>query len=254
MLHDSYLDIYGLTINKRLKAILCTHHGEALTGVARHRKSKHTESKAPTLDLEQLKAICLKHGIGDVPVIEAQREPIISYDGITVKEGFACQVCAYVAGTELSIIEHYNKEHGSGVPKSYTHCSYQQLCGKDTHKAKFRVHPKAIPEPVTPLEAVMEAMREEITLLAKPSESTVNARAISPWLLASGFHLHVETFNKTELMALVAGGLDTKTAKIRKVVRKYYFKAADLLPVTPELVKQMLNSPDPPKKYFILTR
>lgn len=216
--------------------------------MSRHRKGKHGDSKLGPLDPAKLEAIRAKYNIGEVPVVLGSMEPITAYDGIATREGFACHLCVYVSGTELSIVEHYKKAHGPGEPKSHIPCSYQQLCGKDTHKSKFRVHPKTVPEPVTSLEAMMSSLRKEVTLMEKPSESTVNARAINPWLLASGFHLHIETFDVKELTALVAGGLDAKTTKLRKVVRKYYFRATDLLPLTNELVKQMLLSPDPPKR------
>lgn len=196
---------------------------------------------------QMLVAICTRYGIGDVPVIEALMDPIIAYDGITIKEGFACHMCGHVGGTKNSITDHYNKKHGSREAKSYTLCSYQQLCGKDTHKTKFQVHPKVIPPPPTTLESMMNDVREAATLLGKPDESTVNARAISPWLLASGFHSHTEGHDMSALMALTAGGNDPKTLKLKKVVRMYFHHATKLLLSTDTLVKQILNSPDPLK-------
>lgn len=194
-----------------------------------------------------LAVICERYGIGEVPVVVPSMDPIIAYDGITIREGLACHLCAHVSGTQNSIKDHYNKNHGSATAKSYIPCSYQQLSGKDTHKAKFRVHPKVVPPPSTTLEAMMKAVREEVTLLGKPDQSTVNARAISPWLLASGFHSHTEGHDMGALMTLTAGGTDVKTTKLRTVVRMYYNRLTGLLPQTDTLVKQMLNSPDPLK-------
>lgn len=248
LVHDPYLDHFGLTINTRLRAILCKSHSIALTGPARHIKDKHGEGKLGTVNPDKLQAICKMHGIGVVPVIEAAVEAIVSYDGIDIQEGVGCHLCGYVATTVVAINEHYNKVHGSQEPKLHAPCSYQQLNSGQSHKTKFRVHPKIIPEPPTTLEAMMLGVREAVTSTATRSQSTVNSRAINPWLLASSFHTHVGDHKVAELIALTAGGEDAKTTRIRKVVRKYYDRATDQLAATHVLVKQMLNSPDPGKR------
>lgn len=246
--HVEYLDHFGLVVNTRLPAILCATDGIALTNAARHLKDHHSANKLGPLDQERYDAICATYGIDALPVIQASLEAVTAYDGIKVSEGLCCDLCGFVGSTEDSLRVHHNKSHTTQLRKSHTPCSYQVIGSGATHKTKFKVTPKIIPDPPTSLEAMMAAVREGVTATAKASESQLNARAVSPWLLACGFHLHIEGFDTAELSALTFGSMDDPTVKLRSVVRTYYSHATSLLATTDVLVRQMLNSPDPQKK------
>ncbi|KAF7967200.1 hypothetical protein HWV62_35150 [Athelia sp. TMB] len=239
LVRDQYLARYGLVINKALKGIICEEHHQALTGVPRHLRDFHNEK----IDLDKLDSICQHHHIVDLPVIAPTVEGIEPFDALPIMDGFCCLRCGYVGKTEATVGTHSSKEHPA-KKKKVEPCKYQVLSRKETHKANFRVHNRVVSTSTEPLYALMQDLRRQVDTATKIRESDLNRRMVSPWLLASEWHIHVEGHNKEDLIALVEGRRE-EDKDLRDWVRRYFDAASDLIPQTDRLVKQKLNSPKP---------
>lgn len=77
----------------------------------------------------------------------------------------------------------------------------------------------------------------------------IDARAVSPWLLTTGWHLHVQPFPVAELQRLVESPRKNDPLyKLSNAIDMLFERGLTLLDQTPELILQKLNSPDPQKK------
>jgi hypothetical protein len=77
-----------------------------------------------------------------------------------------------------------------------------------------------------------------------------NARLVSPWLMRTGWHLHIQGHSVESLHALVTQHEKKNSPAItmlRTAVHQYFEKATDLLDATDELVLQKLNTSDSDK-------
>lgn len=170
-------------------------------------------------------------------------EGIEPFDALPIMDGFCCLRCGYVGKTEATVGTHSSKEHPA-KKKKVEPCKYQVLSRKETHKANFRVHNRVVSTSTEPLYALMQDLRRQVDTATKIRESDLNRRMVSPWLLASEWHIHVEGHNKENLIALVEGRRE-EDKDLRDWVRRYFDAASDLIPQTDRLVKQKLNSPKP---------
>jgi hypothetical protein len=77
-----------------------------------------------------------------------------------------------------------------------------------------------------------------------------NARMISPWLMRTMWHEHLEPHrvHEAELRTLVAMPKDDELPWLHELVYQYFSSATGLIDDTDELVLQILNSADPEKK------
>lgn len=72
-------------------------------------------------------------------------------------------------------------------------------------------------------------------------------RTVSPWLLSTKWHEHIEGFETTELRNLISFPGKEELQGLPKLVELYFQDATGLLPSTSELTLQKLNTSDPAK-------
>jgi hypothetical protein len=82
------------------------------------------------------------------------------------------------------------------------------------------------------------------------------ASSISPWLLSTGWHLHAAAYQHSDIQHLteLPKNKEDPLMRIVEAVHCLIAHAVALIPLTPELVLQLLNSPDPIKECVLYSR
>lgn len=140
---------------------------------------------------------------------------------------------------------HYSSDHKGDKtrPAVTSKCSYQQINPRPQSKKMFLVKPPVLTH-VTQDQDLLTALRSATDLVGKQSDSELNARNISPWLLASQFHIHTQGFDHAELSALVTHKLSQELPTLPQLVKDYCTECVELLPTTWPLVLKKINTPD----------
>jgi hypothetical protein len=171
------------------------------------------------------------------------------FDGLKIDPGLRCIHCPKVAGTRDSMIKHHQrchlKEHAT--PKSWPSCHIQRLTSSPgKHCAYWEVT-----LPKTHEEATIDSMLEELQInamaMTRVDVKAVNARSISPWLLFTGWHVHIQDYETKELLSLISIPKEDEFPGLKNLVRTYMLKATDLMDSTDDLCLQYLNTADPAK-------
>jgi hypothetical protein len=172
------------------------------------------------------------------------------FSGLTLQEGIYCNECPKVMGTMGSASTHYSTAH-SGIkkPKDLPIGHYQQL-NRGLDRVLFRVIPRSR-HATSSDEMLVATLRAETdkAFTEAIQNSNLNARAVTPWLLSTKWHLHIDGYDPRELMALVKPLSTREDSRLVDLVHQYYDDATDLIDHTDELTLQHLNTPDPTKTY-----
>jgi hypothetical protein len=102
---------------------------------------------------------------------------------------------------------------------------------------------------------LLDQLQEQMaTVLEDPHQpTTTDHRSISPWLLTTRWHEHINGYHIKELIDLIAFPKEAEFPRLKEVVIGYFQEATDLLPSLSELTQQILNSEDPLKQYVIVS-
>jgi len=219
------------------------------TEVSGHCKTAHSNAGFKVDDLQ------LKQAFIDLD-IEAEFPELgndVVYEefaGLKLREGIYCTECPKVMGTIGSANVHYSTAHtGIKKPKDLPLGNCQQLKrGRDC--ALFRVNPR-VRSATTSDELLVATLRAETDKVFSETIQTsdLNARAITPWLLSTKWHLHIDGYDPEELKALVKPLSKQEDSRLVDLVHQYFNDATDLIEHTDELTLQHLNTPDPTKTY-----
>lgn len=182
------------------------------------------------------------------PEIVYSREPQDMFAGLKVNSVYGCPHCPY-AGNIKRVQDHAKKEH-SGMAKMMVEKNVTtQILNVGITKSHIRVKEvvREVEEEVPSLSVADEFnsfdWKEEMKERLVP-----NARMVSPWLMRTGWHKHVEGKDVAALCQLVTLPEADEFPGLQQAVLKYFDRATDLLDETDELVLQRLNSADPTKK------
>jgi hypothetical protein len=119
------------------------------------------------------------------------------------------------------------------------------------NKFLFEVLCTPPPPPSLPSALVSDLRQQYHDTLHASSEGLVPAAAaISPWLLSTSWHVHAARYAKLDLHSFAALPRK-KTDPLHPIVQAVHVmiaKTSALIKVTPELVLQLLNSPDPTRE------
>jgi hypothetical protein len=243
--------------NTFIQALICEHCKIALNvdEVPGHLHGKHKNSGFQ-VDKIKLDEVVKELNIeGMLPDVGAGPLPEVS--GLKLQKGLLCPKCGQVVGTENSMGKHYSGEHkGVKKPKVFKTAFYQQFNqGSGSGRAIFQVEPKA-KEPVSPDDVLVATLRSETdqTFQEDMDLADINARQVSPWLLTTKWHLHVDGLDPKELIELVKPLNDKEAGQVLAkrlvpLVKQYYDQATALIAQTDCLTLQHLNTPDPMKTY-----
>jgi hypothetical protein len=80
----------------------------------------------------------------------------------------------------------------------------------------------------------------------------INSRSISPWLLSTRWHEHVQPYDAIELLQLIKMPSKDEFVDLRNLIMDYLKNAVDLIEHTSELTLQKLNTYDPQKEYVVI--
>lgn len=177
--------------------------------------------------------------------------PIPEVAGLQLFSGYICSYCPLSFGTQLSIKKHHREAHKNvSLPSSWQQHSLQRFSStKGSARSFFRVIPQQNLEPLSTISTIAKSIRASMAPLISIEHVPANARVISPWLLTTKWHEHVAGHSASHLCALASPPSLSEFPGLSNAVNLYLAKALDLLPSTPELVLQILNSPDPSKTY-----
>ena len=181
--------------------------------------------------------------------------PISYIDGLSLFVDYVkCPECDNIYSRD-SLRMHYSRSHsdmGNCKPNSLPGLFAQQL-DQGANKKLFHV----IPHSATPNDSFPSLSTDDVlqnfrtrrnNLILEYYPKDIDARAVSPWLLFTGWHIHIQPYKANQLCKLVSmprgeGRLD----KLSNAVQSLFKHAYHIITVTNTLVLQKLNTTDPIK-------
>jgi hypothetical protein len=248
--HHDYLETLGLVVNTTLHCLCCEWCQIALepNQVPGHIKHSHPGLSARinmTKFQDTLQELDVMECLPDLCTNEG---PIPPFDGIKVYKAIRCTHCNSVAVQEGTMRKHHQKEHRElKAPTRWPECCAQRLTLHGKAAQFFEV---IQPHPVhhaMPIQTLVNDLRTEISQVADVEMATLNARSISPWLLSTRWHEHIEGYETLELLELVAVPKEGEFPGLKGLLFQYMEHATALIPITAELLLQRLNTGDPAK-------
>jgi len=217
-----------------------------LSTIPDHIHHLHKSSKVP-LNMAELTKLAKEFNIqSEMPTISG---PIPRLHGLAlIPNCVRCPLCDKIYGKD-SLNMHYSRDHpGIPTPTSLPTCFAQQL-NRGIYKTLFQVIVPPKTTIMTPANTIIENLRKERdTIIQKYIPHDVDARAVSPWLLSTGWHTHVAEYDTDELIHLVkVPKQEDHLDKLSKAVLMLLEKGYGYLDQTSEIVLQRLNSADPAK-------
>lgn len=173
--------------------------------------------------------------------------PMEQIEGLTLREGYLCDICFKPYGTENSMREHCRKLHTNiPCPKKWQKVPIQQL-DRGSHKSFFRVLPKKAVA-THPAELIVQQLRNSLSAQERRVSGPLSdARLISPWLRTCKWHELVKNKDINELIALVKPIGQNEFPGVSAAIHGIFQGTTEALDVLPELFLQRLNNPDPAK-------
>jgi hypothetical protein len=110
----------------------------------------------------------------------------------------------------------------------------------------FEVTEANCPKSNSSLESLLNKMEVELKDVLQVDLTPQDACSITPWLLTTQWHEHVERYDTAELKALVALPKE-ELPGLRELVLAYMERATELISATSLITLQCLNTPDPEK-------
>jgi Orsellinic acid/F9775 biosynthesis cluster protein D len=254
LLRTPYLDSLGLVVDPSLRVLCCEFHQVAMeaSNAVSHIREQH-EDKKTKVDVDRVtKDLASLGGVDALPVIEATGTPRRPFAGLRIQTGFRCTLCPKVLGTLQSIRYHHKTDHtpGEPYPSDWPACHIQQL-NVFSHRTYFEVSRPRQTDP-TPFDTILSSLEVDMGRALASDVSRPNARAVSPWLLRTQWHVHVEGHDTQELRRLVANPKDVEFPGLRRLLLAYLRAATSKIEGTDELVLQRLNSPLPDTEWVVV--
>jgi hypothetical protein len=199
------------------------------------------------VDTEQLKTICDDLGaLREYPFVsvhEMQEE----YAGLKLHDGIGCVHCPFACLSVTWMAKHFNANHrGKKGVKKWPTVKVQQL-DKQAHKMFFRVTPRNKPD-VMPDDIYIQNLKNLMETTEKDFlAGGLNCRQVSPWLLSTRWHEHIDGYDTEELRALAAVPSRHEFPGLHDGLEHLFGLGLEALDELPELVLQRLHTSDPAK-------
>jgi hypothetical protein len=244
-----YLDSIGLDVNVILELLICRACQISLleSHILAHMADIHTDEHIK-VDSDKLKDDCLAMQVSE-GLPELGRGPFQEFHGLLVHDCLLCEKCGWIGGGPDSMKNHHWSQHkDSRLPGSWKAIKAQRL-NNSSKKNYLWILPRAATE-MTGTESIIANLRSQwATSLEKDSGESHDARVLSPWLRTTKWNEHVCSYDQAELLGLVAPLTRDELPGLKSAVASLMQCAMKLIDITPELVLQILNSPDPDKRY-----
>ena len=240
----------GLYIHERLKLIYCSACKWVLPpqSVARH-ISDHHKFLHVKVNEPQILAMAKHYELEEkLPTIKG---PVPQFSGLPLFEGcIKCPICDAIYHRS-SMKVHYSNQH-PGAPTidfgSLTEVSAQRLNKGKFGKTLFQVIiPAKCPDPITATHSIVDHLRtNRDNLVPEYFSMALDARALSSWMKYTNWHVHVEGYHSSELIALVAmpSKNETLLAKLAEAVTGIYDMGYGFIDDSNILLLQRLKSED----------
>jgi hypothetical protein len=200
------------------------------------------------LDVQKLHALVENQELTeDLPTLRFER-PVEPFEGLQVHPGLRCIHCPKVTGNQETMIKHHRTEHAKdhSTPKTWPTCHMQRLTSAGgKHRGYWQVEPSRTDE--VSIDSMVEELQIDAMAMTRVDVKAVNARSISPWLLFTGWHIHIQDYETKELLSLISIPKEDEFPGLKNLVRTYMLKATDLMDSTDDLCLQYLNTADPAK-------
>jgi bloom syndrome protein len=184
------------------------------------------------------------------PEIETSRETFPRISGLQLKTLVGCPECGYVASQKP--VQQHMRTHHPASKKALEASVLAQVLNPGVTKKLFRVGSEV--STITTSSDSPSSILDEIKQFSWQSYAAPadvpNARLVSPWLMRTGWHVHVQGHSVEDLHALVTRVDREATPLINALhsaIHQYFEKATDLLEATDELVLQKINTSDSDK-------
>lgn len=249
LITTNILKAIGLAINTELNLFIClacqtAHHAG---NICEHMKRNHSESpwsihKAGLLNIGEAANIDTIY-----PTMKKSREPCYIYSGLQVSESSGCPHCYYAANPKAvwkHMKEMHSKKGGTPEENILTQVITQGTAGHRYIRVKYNTQSTQSPV-INPL---LNNFQNFDWKAFTDSDSSVNARMVSPWLMRTGWHKHILGKSVKSLCQRVSYPVEDIYSGLHEAIAIYFNKATALIDVTDTLVLQILNSPDPAKK------
>jgi hypothetical protein len=241
------LNELGLVVDPALKCLCCESCQIALipAHVSAHIKKTH-ELNFININMEDLNQVCKNLGVHFVLPALVGDQSRTQFAGLKLYEGIRCGLCPYACIARRVMQKHHRSSHADKkCPGSWSSTSVQQL-DRQTHKSFFSVTPWNKPD-VMPDDIYLKNLKSWMSEDDDICPSDLNAHQISPWLLSTRWHEHVEGLEVEELRKLVATPKKTEFPGLQEGLQYLTIYCLGAMESTPELILQRLNTPDPMK-------
>ena len=252
----SHPDIHhlGILIQPVLKLFICQQCQIALTGnnIGHHLHTFHNTTQDIQVNTINIQNIVDEYNLlQEMPIITG---PVPQIHGLKLLNNYVkCPQCNNICSRE-SLRIHYNRQHSD-----IKNCKINSLPGIFAQQLNHGANKKlfqVIPYPISniscptssPKDIIKNLRSERDNLIQQYYPKDIDARAVSPWLLATGWHIHIQPYDAIELYKLVAMPKNEgRLGKLSYAVQSLLTHAYDLMVVTNTLILQKLNTADPIK-------
>jgi hypothetical protein len=214
--------------------------------VASHVRKTH-ECHHIYIDAGRLQNVCTELGaLDELPAVEGdEHQP--QFAGLAIYDGIACRHCDYVCISQATMGKHHLAKHRTmGSVTSWPRVKVQQL-DKQAHKTFFQVTPWDQMDVVSD-DVYLENLKELMEMAEREyADGEQDARQISPWLLSTRWHEHIEGYDTKELMDLAKVPSKDEFPGLHAGLEHLFALALEAVDELPELVLQKLNTPDAAK-------
>jgi hypothetical protein len=254
-LSHKHLQPLGLSIQSRLRVLICTACQSALlpTGVARHFSEKH-KGIGVHIDQKQITDIATQWNLAtEMPTING---PIVQISGLPLIEGCVkCPICSGVF-SRTTMPSHHSSKHADIPTPGFSTLPpiHAQQLNKGQHKTLFEVIVISTFHNPAASNTILEHLRtSRDNMVTQYFPSTLDARALSPWMQYTGWQSHVQPFQTAELIALVGMPRKDETllGKLAAGVTAIYDGGYQLIDKTNIIVLQKLKSDDLEEKCVV---
>ena len=252
-----YLDGLGLIVNTRIRSLICEWCQVVVSPdrVKAHLKSPSHKDKNLKLKEESMDNALAAMNVAKTPppppVTKLSQPAPTPFQGLKLLEGFACTHCCQLGLSEGFMKNHYSRQHHTNMASSaFTRCLMQRysMSQAGPMRALFRVESSPT-HGDQPSLSVLDAVQVEMAAaLDMPHlRNKTDQRCISPWLLTTKWHEHIQGYEVKELCALIAFPSKTEYPGLSAAVQEYFAEATDEMDGLQELTLQILNTADPVK-------
>ena len=234
---------FQLALNLEHRLLICLSCRVAFAPEKIGPHSSHTHGKTiPMIEHQLLRQLFSYFRIrSDMPTFDKIITPI---EGLSIHSGVVCSVCASIQPSSDQLRKHINTTH-PGIPAATSDSVSVQRFWIGKRVRYFVVeHQKQRME----LDAVDLAI-EGLSHLSKPvvdksHTTSTDVRNVCPWLRHARWQDLVAGKSITDVRQSVAYPSENEFPGLAQAVTSVFFKASEYIDKTPELILQLINSPD----------